>query len=143
MLKKKGKNQLSCAVTGNSSSTSSSTLQLSSVPIDLQSPSTESITKPQQILPSQSIEAQSSTSQGESDSQLVPAIECSTISQLTSVSESIDRESSTLQGHSDSSQPDVSVNDIVTQDVNTSTDETAGNNDDSVVCIFCDRKKNF
>lgn len=139
--KKKGnKNQQSCAVTGNSSPTSSSTLELSSVPIDLQSPSTEFITKSQQILPSQSIETQPSTSQDESYLQSV-ATESSTISQLTPISESIGVQSSTLQGNSDSSQPDVSNNNIVTQDENISADNIAGSNDNEVVCIFCDRKK--
>lgn len=111
---------------------------MSSEPPVSESSSIEFATISQQILFSQSIEAQPSTSQDESYLQPIPT-ESSTTPQPTPISDSIGLESSTLQDISDIFEPDVSDNNIVTQDVNTSTDSVAGNNE--VICIFCDRKK--
>ncbi|KAH9641889.1 hypothetical protein HF086_011639 [Spodoptera exigua] len=77
-----------------------------------------------------SIEAQPSTSQDESYLQPVPS-ESSTTPQPTPISDSIGLQSSPLQDFSGVSEPDVSDNNIVTQDVNTSTDNIA---DDEWLC---------
>lgn len=131
----KRKKQISSVLTCNSSPTSSSTLQSSSVPLDL-----ESQIKSQEILRSQSIGAQPSTSQDESYLQPVPT-ESPTTSQVIKISPPKSPQSSTLQDHSNSSEPDVSDNNISIQDMIISSDNIVGNNDNEIVCIFCDRKK--
>ncbi|KAL3265810.1 hypothetical protein HHI36_010008 [Cryptolaemus montrouzieri] len=115
--KKRRKKQVSCVVTGNLSPTMSSTPQFTSKPPDLQSLSTESSTKSQEILLSQLIEAQPSISQDESYAQRAPT------------------------GKDNSVEPDVIDNNIVTEQVIISIHNIAGNNDNEVVCIFCNKKK--
>lgn len=105
---------------------------------DPQSPSTESPS--QLILLSQSTETQPSTSENESHLQSV-STESPTTSQPAPICESIDLQSATLQDISDVFEPEVSDNNFVTQDVNISTDNIVGKNDNEVVCIFCNKKK--
>ncbi|XP_046591518.1 uncharacterized protein LOC124293671 isoform X3 [Neodiprion lecontei] len=136
--KKKGKKQGSCVITSNSSSTLSSIRDLSSELPDPQSPSTESSS--QLISLSQSTETQPSTSENESHLQSV-STESPTTSQPAPICESIDLQSATLQDISDVFEPEVSDNNFVSQDVNISTDNIAGKNDNEVVCIFCNKKK--
>ncbi|KAK9872735.1 hypothetical protein WA026_019516 [Henosepilachna vigintioctopunctata] len=94
----------------------------------------------QLILLSQSTETQPSTSENESHLQSV-STESPTTSQPVPICESIDLQSATLQDISDVFEPEVSDNNFVTQDVNISTDNIAGKNDNEVVCIFCNKKK--
>ncbi|XP_046608971.1 uncharacterized protein LOC124299714 isoform X2 [Neodiprion virginianus] len=67
--------------------------------------------------------------------------ESPTTSQPAPICESIDLQSATLQDISDVFEPEVSDNNFVSQDVNISTDNIAGKNDNEVVCIFCNKKK--
>ena len=123
--KKRVKKQISGVVAGNSASISLSIPVLSSEAPDSQFSPTEFSTTPQQILQSQLIDAQPSTS-----------------SQLTPISdESLDPQSLTLQDNNYILESNIGDNNTVTPGSNIVFESVGSKNDNEVVCIFCNKEK--